>query len=90
MIVHDTIDQPLIIGPDGARMDRPVVELSATDAEICRAYKRFKLRMGLKEVNYCAKCWNGNLADGMRGHVTDSDIVYECRCRFLVHQGMTI
>lgn len=78
-----------IVGPDGALLNRPTTILDKDEAAVIRAYKKIKAKYGFREENRCSKCWTGDRDDGMRGHTTDFEIIYECRCRMLFFRGQT-
>ena len=78
-----------IVGPDGAVANKPALILDHNEAQLLRNYKKFLMKHGMREAVYCNDCWEGNRDDGMRAFVTDSQILFECRCRSLFHQGQT-
>lgn len=74
---------------DGDQQSVPTTVLSAEEAALLRLYKKFLLRHGMREALFCNKCFEGNVSDGTRAHVTDSQVMILCRCRMLFHQGYT-
>lgn len=78
-----------IVAPDGTIATRPTTVLSQGEAELLRKYKKFLAAHGIREAWYCQSCWDGERSDGMRVHVTEGQIVGECRCRMLFYQGST-
>lgn len=80
----------LIVDPStGAPFQIPTIQLTAEDARLLREYKKFLLRYGLRESNWCNSCWDGNLSDGCEAHVTDMQIIIKCRCALRVYMGPT-
>lgn len=79
-----------IVGPDGSILNKPTIQLDAKDAALLREYRKFLERQGLREALFCEKCWNRNLEDGTRAHVTPSSVMIECRCRRLLFTGYTV
>ena len=78
-----------IVGPDGSVARLPTVILSDDEARTFRAYQKIKAKYGFREANYCNACWDGDRHDGMKGHVTGTEIVLLCRCRHLFYHGGT-
>lgn len=76
-----------IVAPDGSLLNKPTTILEKGEADVIRAYKKIKDKYGFGEENRCFACWTGDRDDGMRGHTTDSQILYECRCRMIFRQG---
>jgi len=79
----------LIVGPDGNPLSVPTVVLDHTDAALLRQYKKLLLKLGLREALYCNDCWNQQVHDGLEAHVTDSQIVFRCRCKLRFYQGQS-
>lgn len=79
-----------IVGPNGEPpVSKPTQILSIEDARLLRQYKKFLAAHGMREALYCNECFGGNLHDGMRAHVTDGSIMFECRHRMLWFGGST-
>jgi hypothetical protein len=78
-----------ILDQHGAPVVLPTTILSSEEARMLRAYKKFCLTHGLKTAYFCNTCFDGNLQDGMRAHVTDSEIQFNCRHRMLFHLGQS-
>lgn len=78
-----------IVGPNGELLNKPTQILTAEDAALLRRYKKFLASHGMREAVFCNSCFEGNLSDGMRAHVTDGQIVFECRHRMLYFGGST-
>jgi len=78
-----------IVGPDGEVVNKPTVVLDSAEASLLRQYKKFLQKHGLREAVYCNNCWEGQRSDGMRAFVRDDQILFECRCRTLFHQGQS-
>lgn len=91
MIVKDNanVTEGTILQADGSIANKPTRILSSEDAKVLRAYKKFLEAHGLREALYCNECFSGNLSDGMRAHVTDGQILFECRHRMLFFQGQS-
>lgn len=91
MLIKDNanVTDGTILNADGSVANKPTQLLSAETARVLRAYKKFLAAHGLREALYCNECFSGNLSDGMRAHVTDSQIMFECRHRMLFHQGQS-
>ena len=79
-----------IVGADGSVINAPTLMLSLEDAKLLRAYKKFLLRNRLKEALYCETCHEDNRSHGLEAFVTDSQILFRCRCRSLFYQGQTL
>jgi hypothetical protein len=86
---NTNVTEGTILDANGSIVNKPTKLLSADDAKLLRAYKKFLMVHGLREAVYCNECFSGNLSDGMRAHVTDGQILFECRHRMLFHQGQT-
>lgn len=83
-------DLMTIVAPDGSVTVTPTVRLSDDEARVFREYKKLKLKYGFREYNRCNTCFESDdRPDGMKGHVTDSEIVLECRCRVLLYRGQS-
>ena len=80
----------LIVSPDGTAANYPTVLLSMEDAKLLREYKKFLLRMGLKEAVYCNSCYERNLSHGTEFFVTSDQIMIKCRCQVRFYQGQTL
>ena len=78
-----------IITPDGEVATKPTILLDHEEAALLRLYKKFLAKRGLREALYCNACWDGNREDGCRAHVTDAQIVIDCRCTLRFHQGQS-
>jgi hypothetical protein len=78
-----------ILTPEGVPAIVPSREISLEDAKLLREYKKFLMRMGLREALYCQHCWSGDRHDGCEAHVTDNDILIKCRCQIRFHRGST-
>lgn len=78
-----------LVGPDGSLANKPTILFDAEEAALLRRYKKLLAKHGLREALYCNACWEGNRSDGMRAFVRDDQILFECRCRTLFHQGQT-
>lgn len=77
-----------VIGPDDKSVETvPTREISFEDAKLLREYKKFLLKMGLREALYCQHCWGHSLSDGCEAHVTDQDILIRCRCTMRFYKG---
>ncbi len=84
-------DTPILTDERGNLLNKPVIPLSAEEARMLRAYKKFLDKNHMREMNFCNRCWDHKtIHDGMHGHVTDNEIVFDCRCRTLLYQGMTL
>jgi hypothetical protein len=79
----------VIFDANGEPTSRPTRLLTSEEAALLRLYKKFLHTHGLREATFCNTCFSGNLSDGMRVHVTDHQIVMECRHRLLFYQGAT-
>lgn len=79
----------LILGPDGQPATVPTVLLDAEDVRVLRAYKKVLMKLGLREALYCQDCWNHQLADGLEAHVTDSQVIFRCRCKLRFYSGQS-
>ena len=79
-----------LIAPDGTKLDRPRVSLTEAECAVIRAYQAIKMKYRILEQNHCKVCWDEGLHDGMRGHVTSNEVVYECRCRILIGHGGSV
>ena len=79
----------LIVTPDGEMAEKPTLILDSKEADLLRRYKKLLLKYGLREALYCNTCFEGNLADGMRAFVTDSQILLDCRCTTRFYQGQS-
>jgi hypothetical protein len=77
----------VIFDANGEPATRPTQILTSEEAALLRLYKKFLHSHGLREILHCNTCFSGNLADGMRAHVTDNQIMWECRHRLLFYQG---
>jgi hypothetical protein len=91
MLVKDNANVTVgsIVGPDGEVLSKPTQILSSDEARLLREYKKFLHVRGMREALYCNECFSGNLSDGMRAHVTDSQVLFECRHRMIFYQGNT-
>lgn len=78
-----------IVAPDGTVATRPTFMLTAKDAALLRAYKRFLQKYHLREALYCNDCFEGDLADGCQAFVTPMQIGILCRCTMRVFNGET-
>lgn len=79
----------VILDANGEPSARPTRLLTSEEAALLRLYKKFLHSHGLREAVYCNTCFSGNLEDGMRAHVTDSDVLFECRHRMLYYRGQS-
>lgn len=86
---NTNVTEGAIVGPDGSVINKPTVILSADEARLLRQYKKFLQKYGIRETVFCNQCFEGNLSDGMRAFVTDSQVMWECRHRMLFHQGQS-
>lgn len=84
----DTVEGA-IVGPNGEVLSKPTQILTSEEAQVLRRYKKFLAARGMREALFCNECWSGNLGDGMRAHVTDGQIMFECRHRMLFYQGQS-
>ena len=78
-----------ILEADGSVANKPTQLLTTDEARLLREYKKFLMTHGLREAVYCNECFSGNLSDGMRAHVTDGQILFECRHRMLFYSGQS-
>ena len=79
-----------ILDAHGEVVGKPTQVLTSDEARLLREYKKFLLTHGMREALYCNDCFAGNLDhDGMRAHVTDGQIMFECRHRMLFYQGQS-
>ena len=79
----------ILYAPNGEQATFPTRLLSDDEARTMRQYKKLLLRYGLREALFCNGCWNGDRADGCKAHVTDSQILIQCRCTVRFFQGQT-
>ncbi len=79
----------VILDASGEPSTRPTVLLTAEEAALLRLYKKFLHSHGLREAVYCNTCYSGDLSDGIRASVTDSEVVFVCRHRMLYHRGQS-
>jgi hypothetical protein len=79
--------EAVILDAHGEPTTRPTQILTSEEAALLRLYKKFLHSHGLREAVYCNTCFSGDLSDGMRAHVTDNQIMWECRHRLLFYQG---
>lgn len=59
------------------------------DARLLRNYKKFLLKLHLKELLYCRKCDEHGDHPGVRASVTDSKIDVQCRCTTRRYRGQS-
>ena len=83
------VTEGVIYDAHGEPATRPTVILTAEEAALLRLYKKFLHSHGIREANFCNTCFSGDLSDGMRVHVTDQDILFECRHRMLYYRGQS-
>jgi hypothetical protein len=79
----------VIFDANGEPATRPTQILTSEEAALLRLYKKFLHSHGMREAVFCNSCFSGNLSDGMRAHVTDSEVLFECRHRMLYHKGQS-
>ena len=80
----------VIIDPHtGGRANVPTIQFETDDARLLREYKKLLKKYGLREALYCNACFEARLSDGLDAHVTDTQIVFKCRCTLRVYMGPT-
>jgi hypothetical protein len=87
-VLNDTVAGS-ILGPNGEPAYLPAEVLSLDDAKMLRAFDKFCQTRGLRVAFYCNGCFDGNLADGMRGGIDSHNIGLQCRHRQIVYLGST-
>jgi hypothetical protein len=88
-IISDDRTTGTVLDANGQPSARPTTILTADEAALLRAYKKFLQKHGIRDASYCASCFSGNRHDGMQVRVTDAEIIFICRCRMLYHLGQT-
>lgn len=78
-----------ILAPDGSVATKATRMLTAEEAEILRAYKKFLAKYGLQEALFCTTCGRSTREDGCRAYVQDGKILIECRCTARLYLGQS-
>jgi hypothetical protein len=78
-----------ILEADGSIANCPTAVFSPREATLLRAYKKLLAKYHLREALYCNDCFEGDLSDGCRAFVTETQIGIKCRCKMRVFQGQT-
>jgi hypothetical protein len=79
-----------LTAPDGSLLVRGVEPLAPQEAQLLRAAARLLRARRFRMTVRCDACFEAGRGDGMRGEITASHIVLDCRCRTLKYQGQTL